>query len=78
MKTSDRLLDVRVSDVQPLLLDANAASRLLSVSQRTLWSMTAPRGPIRTARLGKLHRYSLAELERFVAERLAASAPAAE
>ena len=40
-----------------LLISPKAASELLSISPRTLWTLTAPRGPIPSLRLGRLVRY---------------------
>jgi hypothetical protein len=36
-----------------LLIPARQAARLLSVSERTLFAMTAPRGPIVSVRIGR-------------------------
>jgi len=35
-----------------LAVPPREAARLLSISERTLWSLTAPRGPIPALRLG--------------------------
>lgn len=40
-------------------------ARMLSISERALWSLTAPRGPILCIRLGRSVRYSVATLERY-------------
>ena len=37
---------------EKLLLSARDAAHALSISERTLWSMTAPRGPVPAVRLG--------------------------
>jgi predicted DNA-binding transcriptional regulator AlpA len=50
----------------PLLLSARNAARTLAVSQRTLWGMTYPRGPIRAVRIGRAVRYALADLQRWI------------
>jgi len=51
----------------PLALRPREAARMLSISERTLWSMTAPRGPIPCARIGTGKRqtvlYSVPALE---------------
>lgn len=39
----------------PLLRPRDAA-RILAISERSLWAMTAPRGPIPAARLGRAVR----------------------
>lgn len=36
-----------------LLIPARQAARMLSVSERTLFAMTAPRGPIVSVRIGR-------------------------
>jgi excisionase family DNA binding protein len=45
------------SPVPRLLLTPRAAAGALSVSERTLWGMTSPRGPIPAVRLGRAVRY---------------------
>jgi predicted DNA-binding transcriptional regulator AlpA len=50
-----------------LLVKAVEAARLLSVSEKTLWSLTAPRGPIPVVRIGERSiRYSVAALQRWI------------
>ncbi len=52
---------------EPLAVTAREAARLLRVSERTLWGLTAPRGPIPVARIGpRLVRYSVNELRRYL------------
>lgn len=53
----------------PLLLTATAAAKLLSVSPRTLWNKSAPRGPIPVVRIPgtRMVRYSLTALQEFIA-----------
>jgi excisionase family DNA binding protein len=48
-----------------LLVESREAARLLAVSPRTLWSLTA-RGDLPCVRIGRAVRYSLADLESFV------------
>lgn len=60
--------DIRIVDAPPLALDTIQASRALSVSQRTLWSLTFPRGPIRVKKVGSRVLYPVKELERFLSE----------
>lgn len=52
-------------DVPPgkLLLSTRDAAAFLSVSGRTLWTLTAPRGPIPSVRLGRSVRYSVESLQ---------------
>jgi len=47
---------------EKLLVTSREAASLLSVSERTLWSITAPRGPIPAIRLGKAVRYAVDDL----------------
>lgn len=49
-----------------LLLRLEEAARLLDISERNLWERTAPRGGVPCVRIGRLVRYSVAELEAFV------------
>ena len=53
---------------QKLLLGAREAADTLSVSPRTLWSMTSPRGPIPAVRLGARVLYSPDALRRWIDE----------
>jgi len=57
-----------------LLLTPREAAEALSVSDRTLWAWTAPRGPIPCVRIGRCARYTLADLEAF-AERQKVAEP---
>lgn len=63
----------RNRSVSPLAVKASEAAKLLSVSPRTLWAKTAPRGPIRSVRIGRDHHYPVAELERFLREGMEAA-----
>ena len=45
-----------------LLVSARDAADLLSISERTLWGLTAPRGPIPVVRCGRAVRYSVGDL----------------
>lgn len=57
------------SEDPPLLLTARDAARLLSVSEKTLHRLTAPRGPIPCVRIGPRGvRYTPAALERWILE----------
>lgn len=60
-----------VSPVTPpldrLLVDAREAARLLSISERTLWTL-ANQGSIKATKIGRAVRYSVAALEAFVAK----------
>ena len=50
-----------------LLLPPREAAQTLSVCEKTLWSMTHPRGSIRCIRLGRSVRYSVDALREFIA-----------
>jgi len=51
---------------EKLLVSAREAASLLCVSDRTLWTLTAPRGPIPSVRLGRSVRYSVEALRAWV------------
>jgi hypothetical protein len=51
-----------------LLLSARDAARALSISERTLWGLTAPRGPILVVRLRGRVLYSPEALRRWISE----------
>jgi excisionase family DNA binding protein len=53
---------------QKLLLDPRAAAKVLSVSPRTLWSLTHS-GEIKSVRIGRLVRYPIDALREFVEAR---------
>jgi hypothetical protein len=51
----------------PLLLTCRDAAAVLAISMRTLWSLTAPRGPIHPVRVrGRSIRYAVSELQRWI------------
>jgi len=52
----------------PLALRPRDAAEALSISERKLWDLTAPRGSIRCARLGTAVVYPVEELKRWLAE----------
>jgi hypothetical protein len=60
---------------EPLALRARDAAKLLSISPRTLWALTAPRGPIPCIRVGhgtrQLVLYPLDGLRAWLANRAA-------
>jgi predicted DNA-binding transcriptional regulator AlpA len=53
-----------------LLLDAIEASKALSVSQKTLWSHTRPRGTIPCVRIGTRVLYSVADLQKWIDQQM--------
>ena len=50
----------------PMLLTAKEAARSLSVCEKTLWSMTHPRGPIHSVRIGRAVRYCPEDLRGWI------------
>ena len=52
-----------------LLYSVREACETLRISERSLWSLTAPRGPIPVVRIGRSVRYDPRDLEIWVAER---------
>ena len=58
-----------------LLLNACDAAKALSISTRTLWTLTQPRGPIPAVRLGCRVLYDPITLGRWIAEQQAANQP---
>lgn len=61
---------IQASDNQALLLTAPEAAERLRISEKTLWSLTAPRGGIPVVRIGRAVRYSVAALERWIAQEI--------
>jgi excisionase family DNA binding protein len=56
------------NDTRARLLKVAEAADYLRVSDRKLWGLTQPRGPVRCVRIGKSVRYRLADLERYAEE----------
>jgi excisionase family DNA binding protein len=57
-----------------MLMDVRAAARALSVSPRTV-QLLAARGELATVKIGKLTRYAVADLQRFIDARRQAPQP---
>ncbi len=57
-----------VETIPKLLLPPADAAEALSVCEKTLWSLTSPRGPIPCVRFGKAVRYSPAALQAWISE----------
>ncbi|MBX7166518.1 MAG: helix-turn-helix domain-containing protein [Pirellulales bacterium] len=61
------------SPIEALALRPREAAKALGLSPRTLWGLTAPRGPIPCVRVGSGRRqsvlYPVADLRSFLAER---------
>ena len=56
-------------DHAELLVDVPTAARMLGVSPRTLYSLTVPRGELRSIRIGparRLIRYRIDDLQAYV------------
>jgi excisionase family DNA binding protein len=49
-----------------LLLTPREAAATLSISERTLWAVTAPRGPLPAVRIGRAVRYDPPDLRRWI------------
>jgi excisionase family DNA binding protein len=49
-----------------ILLTRKQAAAALSISERTLWALTWPRGPIRSVQIGRSVRYSADALRAWV------------
>ena len=64
-----------------LLIPARDAARMLSVSERTLYSMTSPRGPIAPVRIGRADSgnprvlYSVEMLRAWIAAQVSGGQP---
>ena len=55
----------------PLLLKSRDAAEALAISERTLWALTSPRGPIPAIRVGQKRRalrYDPRDLQRWIDE----------
>lgn len=55
-----------VPRVARLLLTPREAANALAICEKTLWSITAPRGPLPAVRIGRAVRYDLTDLQAFV------------
>ena len=52
----------------PLLVDSPTAATMLGLSPRTIWTLQAS-GELKATRIGRAVRFSVRELERFIAAR---------
>ena len=59
----------------PLLYTPPQAAELLNISQRKLWGISAPRGPLAVVRIGNSVRYSPDDLDAYVAAQRRAGVP---
>jgi hypothetical protein len=53
-------------DMCPLALSPRDAARALSLSEKALWNLTQPRGPLPAAKIGRLVRYDIRDLQAFL------------
>jgi excisionase family DNA binding protein len=61
------MIDKPISSNTPkLLLTSREAAELLSISERTLWTLTKA-GSIAVVKIGGSKRYAISDLERFIA-----------
>jgi hypothetical protein len=49
-----------------LALRPRDAARALSISEKSLWNLTQPRGPIPAAKVGRVVLYDIRDLQRFL------------
>lgn len=63
----------QVGVVQPLAVDARTAAQMLSISERSLFDLVAPRGQIRVVRVGQRRLFPIFELERWLREQTEAA-----
>ena len=61
-------------DFHPLALSPRDAARALSMSEKALWNVTQPRGPLPAAKIGRLVRYDVRDLLAFLDAMKAANA----
>lgn len=54
------------SPTPALLLTAREAAATLAICEKSLWSLSAPRGPIPVVRIGRAVRYDPADLRRWI------------
>ncbi len=52
----------------PLAVGAREAAAMLAISRRTLWGLTAPRGPIPACKVGGRVLYRVTDLEKYLAK----------
>jgi hypothetical protein len=56
-----------------LLLTPREAAVALALCEKTLWSVTQPRGDLRAVRIGRAVRYDVADLRTFIEQRKGAA-----
>ena len=60
-------MPAEITPAPKLLISARDAARALSICEKSLWSMTAPRGPIPVVHIGRSVRYSVDALREYIA-----------
>lgn len=59
---------VAFTDSSKLALTADELANATSVCRKTIYNHTAPRGTLQSVKIGSAVRYSLAEINRWIAE----------
>ena len=68
-------MQTKAQSAPTLLLTPKQTAAALAISPKTLWSLSAPRGPIPTIRVGERSvRYSVAALQRWIDQQQTAAA----
>jgi excisionase family DNA binding protein len=65
----------RTNEVSVLLLTSREAAAALAISEKKLWSITAPRGELPAVRIGRSVRYSLTALQAWIEDQQIGVAP---
>lgn len=60
--------------IEPILLTAREAAQALAVCEKTLWTLTQPRGDIPAVRIGKAVRYRMEDLQAWIGKKVQQSA----
>lgn len=56
--------------VEPVLLTAREAATVLTICEKTLWTLTQPRGDIPAVRIGKAVRYRMEDLQAWIRQKV--------
>ena len=59
-------VDRASNDTNRLLYSVRETCEALKISERSLWSLTVPRGPIPVVRIGRSVRYDPRDLQRWI------------
>ncbi len=62
----NRHAETNRSDTQARLLTVRETAERLGISERTLWAITAPRGNLPAARIGRAVRYDPVDVAAFI------------